>query len=680
MGEISIAAPPVSVKQSDNSKMIDLAAKYSLREYSPNVYGGLIGDGYGMFIPGAVDLIPPWGTPACDWQLRVVDYMQHNALWSGAKQVWKEKFLSTPYEISGGKKLTYQWQDILFDSENGQGYDALMQPSLDDYLVLNRGMFIEKISYGDPSTPIQEGAKILGLAHLDALRIVFTGSRETPYIYYSEWTNTAHLLHESRVIHLADSPSPNTRMYGMGRSKLYNAMTVANMQILLGRYNNELMNDAPPPGLVIFNNINPDQIDNLMTQYEADRRREGQVSYRQIIDLRGLDPDKPATVQFVPLASVPSDFDYEKYMKMHVNLLAVVMGLDPQDIWPLSTHSIGSGAQSDILSKKTQGKGPGYFLTRMEREFNKVMPVSLEFKFKAANTEQGLEEAQIAQTWVAVLKDAIFMTEQEQRELAANQIAAFADVLLDEEGNVRLADKDPKDVNQQEEVTAGDAAELTAAPANPVTTNDQTAASPTPDANNPPMAEEQKKALDKPANTKPKKLQQTSTQFADTMTKIMADKPPTKAQAKAQMRGAMLDSVKDIYAAVLADYGIDELDDEDDSEIADLIAEQSPYINDLADEMYSEDGMVGTPEDRGAKWAGVIDAAYYLAQYVVDTDGMYSFEGDDGKESCDTCQGLKGEQHRMSWWVENELRPGVDHDSFDCGTWNNCQHYLEKVA
>jgi hypothetical protein len=667
-------------KEADKQEQaITTQAKYSLREFYPGVWGGLIGDGVGYLIPSQMDLLPSWGTPACDYQLRLLDYMQHGALWSGAKQVWKEKFLSTPYEISGGKLLTFQWQDIFFESEFGQGYDALMQPALDDFLCLNRGLFIEKVSYGEPDSAIQRGAKILGLNHLDANRIIFTGNRETPYIYYSEYTNAAHLIHYTRIIRLADSPSPNTRMFGMGRSKLYNALTVANAQILLGRYNNELLADQPPPGLVIFNNINPNQVENVMLQFEADRRREGQSVYRAPLRLQGFDPAQPATVTFIPLASVPRDFDYMKYMQVHVNLLALVMGLDPQDIWPLVTHSIGSGAQSDILAKKTQGKGPGYFLTRMEREFNQVIPVSLEFKYKAANTEQGLEEAQIAQTWVAVLKDAIFMTEQEQRELAANQIAAFADVLLDESGNVRLADKDPKDVNQQEEVTADDTTDLS----NTDQTTQATGTDQTPIGNNPnPNPDEvgTGKALDKPANTKPRALQTAAKKFTSSIQDVLTNKPDTKAAARTEIRSAMLEGVTAVYMSALAENGIDELDDEDESDIADLIAEQSPYINNLTDELYSEDGLSGDPENRASLWAGVMDAALYMALQNVDEDGNYTFLGDDGKESCSTCQELKDQTHRMSWWVENELRPGVDHDSFECGSFYNCQHYLEKVS
>jgi len=85
--------------------------------------------------------------------------------------------------------------------------------------------------------------------------------------------------------------------------------------------------------------------------------------------------------------------------------------------------------------------------------------------------------------------------------------------------------------------------------------------------------------------------------------------------------------------------------------------------------------MSGTPETRAPKWMGTTDEFYYAGIESADSNGMYSFEGDDGVESCYECQKYKGTKHRMKWWVEHELRPGVDHESFTCKGYN-CQHYL----
>ncbi len=640
--------------------------KYSVREFSPNAWGGFVGDSLGFLWPSSADLLPPWGSFECDQALRILHYTQHNALWGGAAKIWKQKILGTPYEISGGRNLTFQWHDIFATSDFGEGYDFMLSKVLDDYLTLNRGAFIEKVSYGAPDTPIKEGVKILGFNHLDALRVSFTGNREWPYLYQSEWGGGLHKLHYTRVIHLVESPSPNTRMFGMGKSALYDALTVSNAQIMLGRHQNELLNDLPPPGIVIFNNVKSDEVETAMQQFDYERVRDGQSIYRAPLQLSSKDPNAPATVTFVPMSTVPENFDYEKYMQVHVNLLALTLQLDPQDIWPLSSSTMGSGMQSRILEQKAESKGPGYLLTRLERIWNQNMPVSLEWEYKAQNTQQDMQIANTAKLWVDIAAQSAFMSEDEKRQIVANQVPAFADVLLDESGQVRLFDADPKEPAQI--IIAPDTTPpTTAAPAAPITTNSETAQVTTP--------------LDVPTT---KAIDATTDEFIQELQAIMQDgidRTITKAGCAARIRGAINRYGKAAYQDGLVDGCLSSADlDEDDLRIiADLAVRDSQYVTNLVNEIYSEAGMKLSAESRAQMWMGTTDEFYYAGIQSADKNGMYSFEGDDGDESCDTCKRLKGVKHRMNWWVEHELRPGIDHDNFDCGGWR-CQHYLQRVG
>jgi len=87
--------------------------------------------------------------------------------------------------------------------------------------------------------------------------------------------------------------------------------------------------------------------------------------------------------------------------------------------------------------------------------------------------------------------------------------------------------------------------------------------------------------------------------------------------------------------------------------------------------------------------AGEAFAAAHAVSYASTIPGIYSegklrgalnkfltFDGDDGAESCQTCQSLKGRRKPAKWWVEQELIPGqAGNRNYDCGGWN-CQHYL----
>lgn len=647
-------------------------SEYSVRQFSPTSWGGMVGDNLGFLWPSRADLLPRWGSLECDIALRVLYYTQHNSLVGGATEAWIEKFLSIPYEISGGRNLTYTWQDLFFESEFGEGYDVLLSKGLVDYNTLNRGMFIEIVSYGDPDTPIKEGAKILGLNHLDALRIYFTGNLEHPYLYQSEWDSGLHKMHRDRVIHISRQPSPDTRMFGVGKSALYDAITISNAQILLGRHQNEMLNDLPPPGIVIFNNVKADEVETAMRQFEYERIRDGQSVYRAPLSLSSKDPSQPATVTFVPMATVPEGFNYREYMDTHVNMLALCYGLDPQDIWPLSGAALGTGAQSKVLAAKTGVKGPGYLSTRLTRVWNKVLPRQLEWQYKAQNAEQDRETADIAKLWTDIANAASFATEQEKRQLVVNQVGAFADVLADEQGIARVSDDDIE-TPQQEQIVADDTTELdTPTDTQDTTANDQTQI----DTQTAPPQDE------KPPVTKA--IDDTESAFISEVQAAMTDgidRVVTKASTAARIRGAITRYGKLAYIDGLEDGGVDasEYDDSDKLKVSDIAVHDTQFVSDLVNEIYSEAGMSGNPETRAPLWRKTLDEFYYAGIESADANGMYIFTGEDGDESCADCQRLKDVKHRMKWWVANELRPGVDTDNFACGGWR-CQHVLQKVV
>ena len=55
---------------------------------------------------------------------------------------------------------------------------------------------------------------------------------------------------------------------------------------------------------------------------------------------------------------------------------------------------------------------------------------------------------------------------------------------------------------------------------------------------------------------------------------------------------------------------------------------------------------------------------------------MVTFEGDDGQESCATCQMLKGKRHKISWFVANNYVPPFG-SGLDCAKGGHCQHGLK---
>ena len=82
--------------------------------------------------------------------------------------------------------------------------------------------------------------------------------------------------------------------------------------------------------------------------------------------------------------------------------------------------------------------------------------------------------------------------------------------------------------------------------------------------------------------------------------------------------------------------------------------------------------------DRSAGYVGSLNDVYSMGKVFGKAGEALTFDGDDGTESCPTCQKLKGETHPARWWVENDLIPTQGNTNFECGGWR-CQHGLKDA-
>ena len=81
-------------------------------------------------------------------------------------------------------------------------------------------------------------------------------------------------------------------------------------------------------------------------------------------------------------------------------------------------------------------------------------------------------------------------------------------------------------------------------------------------------------------------------------------------------------------------------------------------------------------EDRANGYAETLDGVYNEGKLRGGMDKGLTFTGDDGQESCRTCQKWKGKRHRASFWIKRGLVPGQPGNvNFECRGYN-CQHLL----
>ncbi len=79
---------------------------------------------------------------------------------------------------------------------------------------------------------------------------------------------------------------------------------------------------------------------------------------------------------------------------------------------------------------------------------------------------------------------------------------------------------------------------------------------------------------------------------------------------------------------------------------------------------------------RADGYCNTLDWLYNQARLYGLKNEMLTFTGNDGKESCDTCQSLKGQRHRASWYIAHDVVPPSG-DGLDCAAGGHCMHHLE---
>lgn len=440
-------------------QLTDKAVEQSVQTFSKTTYEQ---NAAMWFYAPSYDILPAWGTRQRDMALREFWRAVHGTMYQGAISGIAKKIAATPWEIKGPpspKWKTSHFQAILQNANFGAGWDDFVTRFILDYLTQDFGSIIEIIAPGDPSKPLNDHLSITGISTLSSLSCGATGNPEYPLVYQSRsHPDGIHVLHRERALRFVDMPDTDEMALGTGLSALSRMISPANVQILMGRYQNEKLNDLPMPGIVTVKGMTQDQFNASLRMYEADRKKEGQSIFRSIMTLTGIDPDNPPAIEFTSFSQLPDNFDFEKYMNLHALQIANALNIDVQEFWALQAKSLGgTGTQSEILHTKSERKLYAHLYGLLERAMNIAMlPKEFEFKFKFQDREGDKADAERAKIWVEIVSQlSTILDSRQQAQLLANNVEQFADVLLNKDGQVEVKLPD-SDVRPEDQPVVGD--------------------------------------------------------------------------------------------------------------------------------------------------------------------------------------------------------------------------------
>lgn len=348
---------------------------------------------------GTSDCCPEYWSKARDRWLREFVKMPGNDILAGTVATVASRFASSGWSLEGPERTANAYQKILLQqSEFGAGWTTFSMKLAQQYLTQDAGAPLERIRVG------RKGAAI-GFANFDNAQIDLTcdplwPAKYTPHRHKDQDPATTVLLHHSQFGRIVDSPSPQESLCGVGFCALSRAWMTAHILVDIAVYERERLSDLPPAGILMINNMQKRQWDDLMASYQAAATQQGNKVYRDILVAFGLDPTVPLSAELFSFSNLPEQFDKRTTTEIAVYSFALAFGVDPREIWPVSSGTLGTATEANIQHIKARAKGPGLILTAFERFMNDglSLPPSLVFRFDFSDTEEDQAAAEIAKT------------------------------------------------------------------------------------------------------------------------------------------------------------------------------------------------------------------------------------------------------------------------------------------
>lgn len=364
--------------------------------------------GGGMVKPDQ-ELLPPLPAYWSQARDRVLSQtVEYEGFWDIAVSIAVTKATAEAFEVEGANDLqARKGQELFNDHTNGgQGWANFCSPSVEDFLLTDKGTFIE-IDRVDNSKP---GAKVVGLYHLDSHRCYLTGSPDTPVIYWA-LDGTYHYLTWWQVFHISDRPNPRNNFFKVGRCAAARAYPRIRRMVAALEIDYQDMTGTKANTLELVVGVPPQQLDQLFITDKNNRITQQATVQGGVIlgTLIGKDTVSHVTIK---LRAKPEGWDQERELEHTSIWYADALGMDKADLKPFTGKMAGTATMSIIQHNKQQGKGLIVYKNGFEWFMsNHVLPTQASFHWIAEDMAQKKAEADLFKTWMdsmvaAVGKDA----------------------------------------------------------------------------------------------------------------------------------------------------------------------------------------------------------------------------------------------------------------------------------
>lgn len=313
----------------------------------------------------------------------------HEAFWAGAVAKTATKAAAKSFDLTGPRVGRYQ--DMLLDW-GGDGYVPSQQRGMIDYLNTNNGEFWEIVRVSSAA-----GSRIIGLVHLDSLRVIRTGDQETPFLFV-DLRGIYHELKYYQVFDLVDMPDPAAASLGIGHCAAERAYEKIYTVMAMETYLKEKITGTGATALDIITGLASAQLQDLLLTGNAEAKAKGFQQFQGHI-IGGILANVDVKHVSIPLRELPDGFNRNEELLIAHLAYALAIGIDPPIINPALAvkNALGMSAQAVVLSEKAEGFGIAARDKHMTHIINKyLLPHSVTFAYQENDLREEKTKADIA--------------------------------------------------------------------------------------------------------------------------------------------------------------------------------------------------------------------------------------------------------------------------------------------
>jgi len=348
-------------------------------------------DTFVISISSFADDIPAWGTQIRQRDRKLREFWPTEPIIASAIQTIVAARANMSWSLDGPPRTVGVMQRMLQSSNLGKGWLDLQIKVTIDLLTQDNGAFIEVVRQDD-----KPGSPVLNLAHLDSGQCIRTGMPDTPVIYYDR-DGRDHKLAWYQVLTFEDMPSPIEQMNSIQVCFLSRVLRAAQIIKDFGIYKREKIAGRNPGEIHLVSGVQTKLIEDKLKDDQMRANNMGYSRFMLPVVIGSLDPNANVSSTTIDLRSVPDGFDEDVTLRWYIAQIAMAAGADYQDFAPLSSGSLGSASQSEMLDRKSRAKGQETHRKLWEHKlnFNGIMPQSVTFAFDEKDIEADKQQAEL---------------------------------------------------------------------------------------------------------------------------------------------------------------------------------------------------------------------------------------------------------------------------------------------